>query len=152
MKAKPRGSVSGLLEFHSKSRASSTAAMLMVIGKLRIEKPFVKWSYKEVWSGADLKSQIALNSPWNIHIRLEIDEHNERLERDSHGGSELMVPSEKALLRSYKVELKALREQRDQALARIAQYCADADYHKKRCADLEKSVDRLKSQCLHRTL
>ena len=52
---------------------------------------------------------------------------------------------DRLLIRELKAEVKAIKGQRDRALARIAQYCADTDHYKKRCKDLEKAVSRLKA-------
>jgi hypothetical protein len=146
MKAKPRGTTSGLEEYHADTKARNTASMLQVVARLRLDKPSSKWSYKDVWAGAGLKSQIALDSPWNAHVKAEIDAHNGNIQYSTltQGMGEEAAGGRLAM-RELKAEMKEIREQRDQALARIARYCADTDHYKKRCKDLEMAVARLKS-------
>lgn len=146
MKAKPRGTTSGLKEFHAHIKARNTASMVRVVEALRLNKPNSKWSYKDVWAGGGLKSQIALDSPWNAHIKEEIDFHNRQIHCSAlnQGGGEEAVGGRLAI-HEMKAQMKEIREQRDQALARIAQYCADTDHYKKRCKDLERVVARLKA-------
>ncbi|MFV2949001.1 hypothetical protein [Pseudomonas japonica] len=146
MKAKPRGTTSGLEEYHADTKARNTANMLQVIERLRVDRPNSKWSYKDVWVVAGLKSQIALDSPWNAHIKTEIDHHNKKIQSSvlSQGENE-EDGDDRLLIRELKAEVKAIKGQRDRALARIAQYCADTDHYKKRCKDLEKAVSRLKA-------
>lgn len=147
MRAKPRGSVIGLKKNREDLKASNTEAMMGVIAQLRIEKPTSKWAYREVWSRAGLKSQIALDSPWNAHVRAEIEAHNARLRNLPAEGA--LVPGalayDRDLVKSLREELRICKAQRDQALSRIAQFAADAEYFKKQCQDLTKTVDRLRS-------
>lgn len=147
MKAKPRGNVVGLKKNREDLKASNTAAMMEVITQLRIEKPTSKWTYKEVWSRAGLKSQIALDSVWNAHVRAEIEAHNARVRSLLVEGASVSgaVAYDKDLVRSLRDELRICRNQRDQALSRIAQFAADTKYFKDKCEDLTKIVDRLRS-------
>lgn len=146
MKAKPRGTTSGLEQFHADTKNRNTAKMLQVIERLRLERPSSKWSYKDVWAGAGLKSQIALDSPWNAHVKEKIDCHNELIQFPVFNQCENENASSRRLgVRDLKAEIKELKAQRDQALAKIAQYCADTDYYKNRCRDLERAVARLKT-------
>lgn len=146
MKAKPRGSTSGLLKHHSSQKINNTTAMLEVITKLKIERPTAKWTYKDVWATAGLKSQIALNSAWNQHIRAEIDAHNsyvDQLGSEQPNGAKISV-SEKQALALLRTNLKNCKSQRDQALARISQLSADVNFFRKKCEDLEQTVLRLR--------
>lgn len=147
MKAKPRGSVVGLKKNREDLKASNTAAMMGVIAQLRIEKPTSKWTYKEVWSRAGLKSQIALDSIWNAHVRAEIEAHNARaLNLPDEGAlAPKALTYEKDLVKSLREELRICKNQRDKALSRIAQFAADTKYFKNKCEDLTKTVDRLRS-------
>jgi len=144
MKGKPRGTTSGLLEYHANNKQRNTICMLQVIDRLRREKPNSKWSYKDVWSGAGLKSQVALDSPWNAHVKSEIDYHNRMVGSAPLSDCDNMATSDWRVLGELRSEIKVLKEQRDQALERIAQYCADTDFYKKKCRDLERAVARLK--------
>lgn len=146
MKAKPRGTTSGLEEYHADTKARNTASMLQAVARLKLNKPHSKWTYKDVWAGAGLKSRIALDSPWNAHVKAEIDAHNGKIQCStlSQGVGKEAV-GDRLAMRELKAEMKEVREQRDKALARIAQYCADTDHYKKRCKDLERAVARLKA-------
>lgn len=148
MKGKPRGSVSGLKKNRDDLKVKNTASMMNVIAKLRIEKPTKKWTYKEVWTRAGLKSQIALDSAWNAHVRAEIEAHNLRVCNISAVGPKHSErpAADRDLLKSLKEELKICESQRDQALARIALYAADAQYYKDQWADLDKTVKRLRGR------
>jgi hypothetical protein len=148
VRAKPRGSIIGLKKNREDLKARNTEAMMGVIAQLRIEKPASKWWYKEVWSRAGLKSQIALDSPWNAHVRAEIETHNARilcLAPEVIFGPRGLV-YDKDLLKSLKDELRICKEQRDKALSRIAQFAADTDYIKRKCDDLTKTVERLRGK------
>lgn len=146
MRAKPRGSFIGLKKNREDLKARNTAALMSVIAQLRIEKPMSKWTYKEVWSRAGLKSQIALDSAWNAHVRAEIGAHNARVRSFPAGGAPLPgAPTyDRDLVKSLREELRICKNQRDQALSRIAQFAADAEYFKKQCEDLKKIVARLR--------
>jgi len=144
VRAKPRGSVRGLKKNREDLKSFNTEALMAVIAQLRIEKPTGKWSYKEVWSRAGLKSQIALNSPWNSHVRAEIEKHNARLRNSP--AEDFPTASGKDLLGALREELRSCRAQRDQALSQIAQFAADTEYFKKQYLDLKKIVDRLRSE------
>lgn len=146
MRAKPRGSVIGLKKNREDLKASNTSAMMNVIAQLRIEKPTSKWSYKEVWSRAGLKSQIALDSVWNAHVRAEVEAHNARVRSFPDEGVSLprALTYDRDLVKSLREELRICKSQRDQALSRIAQFAADAEYFKKQCEDLTKIVARLR--------
>ncbi|MEE4138731.1 hypothetical protein [Pseudomonas viridiflava] len=145
MKGKPRGSTSGLEDYHNRLRSDNTASMLKVIDRLKMDKPHSKWTYKEVWIGAGLKSKIALDSIWNSHIRAAIDIHNQRVDSLTTVNGGDILAADKPVIQALRKQVKTLREQRDQALALIAQYSADTDYYKRKSNDLQNSVDRLKS-------
>lgn len=145
MRGKPRGSVIGLLKHRDDQRDQNTSAMLEVIQILQSEKPNTKWTYKDIWSRAGLRSPNSLSSPWNAHIRAEIDSHNQlvstsRSERPCAGLSK----AERDVAGRLRAELKVCKAQRDDALALIAQFASDADFFKKQCDDLKTTVARLK--------
>jgi hypothetical protein len=145
MRGKPRGSVIGLLKHRDDQRDQNTSAMLEVIQILHSEKPNTKWTYKDIWSRAGLRSPNSLASPWNAHIRAEIDSHNQLVsistsERPCAG----LTKAERDVAGRLREELKVCKAQRDDALALIAQFAADADFFKKQCDDLKKTVARLK--------
>lgn len=146
MKGKPRGTTSGLKGYQAGAKERNTKAMLGVIEVLKIERSTSRWSYKDVWSAAGLKSQVALDSPWNADVKSAIDLHNQLLASSAHihfSGTDGAI--DKLALRDLRRQVSEMKEQRDQALARIAQYCADTDYYKKRCQDFQRTVERLKS-------
>lgn len=149
MRGKPRGSIIGLLRHRDDQRDQNTSAMVEVIQLLQSEKPNIKWTYKDVWSRAGLKSPNSLSSPWNAHIRAEIDSHNQlvssSISADPYGG---LTKAERDVVGLLRAELKVCKAQRDDALARIAQFAADADFFKKQCDDLKKAVARLKSRSI----
>jgi len=94
---KPRGSLVGLKENREALKVKNTEAMLKVVEKLGKEKPDALWSYKDVWSGAGLKSNVALNSPWNSHVRDAIDAHNSSIREASE--LEVFASTQKKTLR-----------------------------------------------------
>ena len=152
MKGKPRGSVIGLLKHRDEQRDQNTSAMVEVIRLLQSDKPNTKWTYKDVWSRAGLKSPNSLRSSWNAHIRAEIDSHNQfGSSTRSSKPSEGLIKAEKDLVGLLRAELKVYKAQRDDALARIAQFAADADFFKKQCDDLKKAVARLKNRSINQS-
>lgn len=145
MRGKPRGSVIGLLKHRDDQREQNTSAMLEVIQLLQSEKPNTKWTYKDIWSRAGLRSPNSLASPWNAHIRAEIDSHNQLVlsSRSARPYSGL-TKAERDVVGLLRAELKLCKAQRNDALALIAQFAADADFFKRQCDDLNKKVERLK--------
>lgn len=149
MRGKPRGSVIGLLKHRGDQQDQNTSAMVEVIRLLQSEKPTTKWTYKEVWSRAGLKSPNSLGSPWNAHIRAEIDSHNQLVSSSKSAKPYgKLTKAEIDLVGLLRAELKVCKVQRDDALARIAQFAADADFFKKQCDDLKKTVARLKKHSI----
>lgn len=122
--------------------------MLAIIKDLETRKKNVAWTYKEVWSGAGLKSNIALSSPWNAHIRDIIKAHNDfiKLSKVNH-----LSPSSKSISASdvdvnLKLQIGTLKLERDEALSKIAVREAEIDYHKSINKDLQQVNERLKRQ------
>jgi hypothetical protein len=144
---KPRGSLVGLKENREALKVKNTDAMLKVIEHLGKEKPDALWSYKEIWSGAGLKSNVALNSPWNAHVRDAIDAHNSSIREASE--LEVFASTQKNTLRVINRELRkqveVMRNERDQALSKIAIYEAEADFYKRKCEGLLRVNERLRS-------
>lgn len=143
---KPRGSLVGLKKNREALKVKNTDAMLKVIEHLRKEKPDALWSYKDVWSGAGLKSNIALNSPWNSHVRDAIDAHNSSVREASE--LEVCASMQKKTLRVINGELRkqveVMRKERDSALSKIAIYEAEADFYKRKCEGLLRVNERLR--------
>lgn len=144
---KPRGSLVGLKENREALKVKNTDAMLKVIEHLGKEKPDALWSYKEIWSGAGLKSNVALNSPWNAHVRDAIDAHNSSIREASE--LEVFASTQKKTLRVINGELRkqveVMRNERDQALSKIAIYEAETDFYKRKCEGLLRVNERLRS-------
>lgn len=143
MKNKPRGSTAGLRKIQEDTKKQNSEAMMTIIFQLRIESPTRKWTYREVWSKAGLKSQVALDSPWNTHIRNLIDEHNLDIKAKKSvntSTTNIEDPSNK-----YIRELRELKRQRDTALSKIASYAADVLYYKKKLSDLTIRFERYKA-------
>lgn len=143
MKKKPRGSTAGLRKLQEDTKKQNSEAMMTIIRQLRIESPARKWTYREVWSKAGLKSQVALDSPWNTHIRNLIDEHNLEIK-----AKEIVNPSKTNIdktSKNYIRELRELKRQRDAALSKIASYAADVHYYKKKLSDLTIRFERYKA-------
>ena len=147
MKGKPRGSVTGLLKHRDNQKDLNTAAMLEALRQLQKEKPTSKWKYKDVWSRAGLQSPVSLNSPWNAHVRAEIDSHNQNLHSSGSQHSSLALSKEERdIVMRLREELKVCQAQRSDALMRLAQFAADADYYRNKCSDLERANERLKNR------
>jgi len=144
---KPRGSLVGLKENREALKVKNTEAMLKVVEQLGKEKPDALWSYKDVWSGAGLKSNVALNSPWNSHVRDAIDAHNSSIREASE--LEVFASTQKKTLKVINGELRkqveVMRKERDQALSKIAIYEAETDFYKRKCEGLLRVNERLRS-------
>ncbi len=145
---KPRGSQEGLKKNRECLKAKNTEAMWKVVVWLRKEKPNTLWSYKEVWSAAGLKSNVALNSSWNSHIREAIDAHNSKLREDAELGP--LAQSQRKTLRmanrELRLQLDAMKKERDHALSKIAVFEAEADFYKRKCEGLLKINERLRGK------
>ncbi len=144
---KPRGSLVGLKENREALKVKNTDAMLKVIERLGKEKSDALWSYKDVWSGAGLKSNVDLNRPWNAHVRDAIDAHNSSIREAAE--LEVLASTQKRTLRVINGELRkqveAMRKERDQALSKIAIYEAEADFYKRKYEGLLRVNERLRS-------
>lgn len=147
MSGKKRGSQVGLKKNREDTKLTNTSAMLAIIQMLQLEKPGSLWTYKEVWSAAGLKSSVALNSPWNVHVREAVDNHNAQIQQ------EILAP----LLRDqepeslsqtiYKLrrELEGMKNDRDLALSKIALYQADSEFYAKKYESSIKVIERLRN-------
>jgi chromosome segregation ATPase len=143
-----RGSQDGLRKSKELLKIKNTELMWEVIIRLRKEKGNDLWSYKDVWSGAGLKSAVALNSPWNSHVKGAIDSHNSALAERLESGA--LAQSQRKTLRSAIRELRAqldvMKAQRDEALGKIAFFEAEAGFFKKECETQLAVIDRLRSK------
>ena len=141
---KPRGNQIGLLQNREDTKRQNTEAMWKEVVQLRKVKPDSTWTFKEVWSGAGLKSNVALNSPWNSHIREVINEHNQKIRENIELGP--VGVSRHKTLRSTNKELRqqldALKKERDNALSQIGIYEAEADFYQRENNILKKIKDR----------
>ena len=145
MKKIQRGSHHGLLKNREETKINNTEALWRQVKKLRIEKPGTSWSYKEVWAGAGLKSNVALDSPWNAHIKEVITEHNNKVREKSDWGP--TAQSERKTLRTanrdLRQEIVGLKSKLNTALSQTAVWEAEAAYHKRENQRLQKQLDRL---------
>lgn len=150
MKNKPRGSQAGLKKNRSDTKKKNTDAMWVVVNRLRKEKPSEIWSYKEVWSGAGLKSHVPLASPWNASIRGAINSHNLEVKQSIELGKSAQTQRKnlRETVRELHRQLQLLRSERDIALSKIATYEADADYYKVECQSLALINARLRKLSL----
>lgn len=148
MDKKPRGSQKGLLESRRATKERNTEQLWRQIETLRKQKSGSTWSYKEVWVGAGLKSNVALNSPWNSHVRAAIDQHNTEVREAVDLGT--IGYRQRKTLRAANRELReviaTLTKERDMALSQIAVYRAEADHYKAEADKLNNQLARLKSR------
>jgi triphosphoribosyl-dephospho-CoA synthetase len=144
-KNKPRGNQDGLKKNREDTKVQNTEAMWKVIIRLRKQKAHAIWTHKEVWSGAGLKSNVALKSPWNRHIKETIEEHNKEIRENAEIGPAGYSQRKtlRATNKALRQEILALKKQREQALNLIAIWEAEADQYKKECEQLEKVNERL---------
>jgi hypothetical protein len=146
-KNKPRGSQEGLLKNREATRIINTEAMWQVINRLRKENANRIWTYKEVWSSAGLKSSVALNSPWNSHIRDAITTHNTQIKENAANGP-LMQSQRKTLRDSNRIlrdKIINIKKERDSALSKIAIFEADAIFYKNQFENQLKITERLRT-------
>jgi hypothetical protein len=135
----------GLLENRELTKQQNTEALWSQVQRMRKEKPDVHWRLKEIWSGAGLKSDVALKSPWNAHIREAIDEHNRQIEEERDLGP--LGRSQRKTVRAVNRELKAQLEQAkadlDAVLSQIAIWEAEVAFYKKENDRLMRKIERL---------
>lgn len=147
MKKSQRGSHHGLLKDREDTKLKNTEELWRQVNKLRKEKPNTPWSYKEVWVGAGLKSNVALDSPWNAHVKEAIREHNNKVREQSDWGP--TAQSERKTLRTanrdLRQEIEGLKSKLNTALSQTAVWEAEAAYHKRENQRLQKQLDRLNS-------
>lgn len=145
MKMKRNQKHQGLLENRELTKQQNTEALWSQVQRMRKEKPDVHWRLKEIWSGAGLKSDVALKSPWNAHIREAIDEHNRQIEEERDLGP--LGRSQRKTVRAVNRELKAQLEQAkadlDAVLSQIAIWEAEVAFYKKENDRLMRKIERL---------
>lgn len=140
-----RGSHQGLLKNREETKRLNTEALWRQVQRLRKDKPSCRWTFKEVWQGAGLKSNVALDSPWNAHIKEVIEEHNKLLTEQSERG--LIGLAQRKTLRTTNKELrhqlKHINTEYERALSQIALWEAEADFHRRENERLQRKIDRL---------
>ena len=145
---KSRGSTHGLIQNREDTKKKNTEAMWNVINHLRKSKENEIWTYREVWTGAGLKSNVALKSAWNQHIKAVIDEHNQQIRENIDLGT--IGRSQRKTLRITNKELRSeisqLTNDKNLSLSQIAIWEAEASYYKKENDDLRRIIDRLKGK------
>lgn len=147
MKAKQRGSHHGLLKYREETRRLNTEDLWRQVIRLRKEKPGSVWSFKEVWSGAGLKSNVALDSPWNAHIKEAIVEHNRSVRDEADLGPEGQS-QRKTLRLTNKVlrqDIKKLTADQRKALSQVAVWEAEALFYQRENIRLRKKIERLEN-------
>jgi hypothetical protein len=143
-----RGSQVGLKKSKELLKVKNTELMWAVIARLRKVRGDELWSYKDVWSGAGLKSAVSLNSPWNSHIKGAVDSHNAALVELIENG--VRVQSQRKSLREanrgLRSQLELMKKERDKALENIAFFEAEAVFFKKQCETQLRTIARLRSE------
>lgn len=135
----------GLLKNREETKHLNTEALWRQVQRLRKEKPDTLWTFKEVWQGAGLKSNVALDSPWNAHIKDVIEAHNRLMREQADLG-----PVGQAQRKTLRTTNKALRYQIQQvkveyekALSKMAVWEAEADFYRRDNERLQRKIDRL---------
>tara|TARA_B100000700_G_scaffold1794_1_gene2208 strand:+ start:532 stop:981 length:450 start_codon:yes stop_codon:yes gene_type:complete len=145
MKKISRGSHQGLLKNREETKRLNTEALWQQVQQLRKEKPNTLWSYKEVWQGAGLKSNVALNSPWNASIKEAVTEHNRLLREQAESGT--TGQTQRKTLRITNKELRnqiqQLKVEYEKALSKMAIWEAEADFYQRDNERLQRKIDRL---------
>ena len=135
----------GLLENRELIKHQNTEALWSQVQRLRKEKPDDHWPFKEIWSGAGLKSDVALKSPWNAHIRVAIEEHNRHIKEERDLGP--IGRSQRKTVRAANRELKAQLDQAkvdlDTVLSQVAIWEAEIAFYKKENDRLMRKIERL---------
>lgn len=146
MKVKQRGSHQGLLKNREETKRQNTEALWRQVIRLRKEKPSSLWSFKEVWSGAGLKSNVALDSPWNAHVKEAIEDHNRSVREETDLGPE--GQSQRKTLRitnkALRQEIEKLKSDIDKSLSQIAIWEAETIFYQRENARLRNKIERLK--------
>lgn len=147
MSNKIRGSQKGLIENRKSTKKKNTELLWVQVDLLRKKKPDSLWTYKEVWSGAGLKSNVALKSTWNSHILAIIDQHNNEIREEIDLG--VVGYRQRKTLRASNKDLRSeiskLIIDRNEALSKIAIYQAEAEYYKNENKRLENRLNRIKA-------
>ena len=145
MKKISRGSHQGLLKKRQETKLLNTEALWQQVQRLRKEKPNTLWSYKEVWQGAGLKSNVALNSPWNASIKETVTEHNRLLREQAE--KSIAGQNQRKTLRITNKELRnqiqQLKIEYEKALSKMAIWEAEADFFQRDNERLQRKIDRL---------
>lgn len=145
MKKISRGSHQGLLKNRQETKLLNTEALWQQVQRLRKEKPNTLWSYKEVWQGAGLKSNVALNSPWNASIKETVTEHNRLLREQAE--KSIAGQNQRKTLRITNKELRnqiqQLKIEYEKALSKMAIWEAEADFYQRDNERLQRKIDRL---------
>lgn len=146
MKKVQRGGHLGLLKNREEVKRQNTEALWRQVNRLRKEKPNLPWSYKEIWVNAGLRSNVALDSPWNAHIKESIVEHNRKVREERDLGP--VGQSERKTLRTtnrdLRQEITRLLAEHSKALSQIAVWEAEATHYQRESQRLQKQLDRLK--------
>ncbi|MAI31027.1 hypothetical protein J3362_13200 [Marinobacter sp. NFXS11] len=147
MKVKQRGSHQGLLKNREETKRQNTEALWRQVIRLRKEKPSSLWSFKEVWSGAGLKSNVALDSPWNAHVKEAIEDHNRSVRGEADLGPE--GQSQRKTLRitnkALRQEIEKLKSDIDKSLSQIAIWESETIFYQRENARLRNKIERLKN-------
>ncbi|MBS8269547.1 hypothetical protein ACSEE7_18185 [Halomonas cupida] len=142
-----RGSHQGLLKNREETKERNTEALWHQVQRLRKEKPDTLWSFKEVWQGAGLKSNVALDSPWNASIKEAISEHNRLLREKAESGS--VGQAQRKTLRITNKELRnqiqQIKKEYEKALSKMAVWEAEADFYQRENERLQRKIERLLS-------
>ena len=145
MKKMTRGSHQGLLRNREETKRLNTEALWRQVQLLRKEKPDTLWSFKEVWQGAGLKSNVALDSPWNASIKEAVAEHNRLLREQAESGS--VGQAQRKTLRATNKELRnqiqQIKTEYEKALSKMAIWEAEADFYQRDNKRLQRKIDRL---------
>lgn len=135
----------GLLENRELIKQQNTEALWSQVQRMRKEKPDDHWRLKEIWSGAGLKSDVALKSPWNAHIREAIEEHNRQVkeERDLGPLGRSQRKTVRAANRELKAQLLKAKVDLDIVLSQVAIWEAEIAFYKKENDRLMRKIGRL---------
>jgi len=145
IKNRPRGSQAGLLKNRIETQNRNTQAMWDTIDRLKKLKGREPWTYKEIWSGAGLKSAVAFNSPWNFEIKAAVDTHNAAIKNEKQASS-LLEPGSLSASTILKKQIEKTTKERNDALAKIAIFQADSDYYRDQYEKLLTRYNRIKIQ------
>lgn len=138
-KNKPRGSQSGLARNRLEVKQKNSRLLKETIQNLSISRPEERWTYKKVCQASGLKSTVALHKPWNREIREIIDQHNAKIQKNEK--STLLNTETKS---NPKSNLMEITQQRNEALAKIAKFQANAEHYKNKYEKLLLKFENMK--------